>query len=148
MIVEVSQNGKTIYSNAVGFSDVENCVKATPDTVARIASISKPITCVIASKLYENGKLDLDKPINEYIEDLPAFKFQDKEYKITSRQLMTHTSGIRHYKNQDDKSNDKDTAFKEFYLNKQFKTTKDALDLFKNDPLLNEPGILEFFKHF
>jgi serine beta-lactamase-like protein LACTB, mitochondrial len=126
--------------------DVENLVKANVNTVMRIASISKPITCVIAAKLYEEGKLDFDKSIELYLPDLPIFKFNDKPVKITTRQLISHTSGIRHYEKKHEIKNDEktesgsDTALKEFYIRDNFKNTKDALQLFINDELLSEPG--------
>jgi serine beta-lactamase-like protein LACTB len=148
MVVAVSKNNQVIYSRGFGYSDVENSIKANANTVMRIASISKPISIAVAAKLIELNKLDIDKPINEYIDNLPALMYKNKEFKITSRQLMCHTSGIRHYKEQTQKekkerekaNGEGDTAFAEFYLNKKFKTTRDALDLFINDELINEPG--------
>jgi serine beta-lactamase-like protein LACTB len=148
MVVAVSKNNEVIYSRGFGYSDIENNIKANCSTVMRIASISKPITIVVAAKLIELNKLDIDKPINEYIDNLPTFKYKNKEYEITTRQLMCHTSGIRHYKEETQKekkekektSGEGDTAFAEFYLNKKFKNTKDALSIFINDELVNEPG--------
>uniref|UniRef100_A0AC35UFR9 Beta-lactamase domain-containing protein n=1 Tax=Rhabditophanes sp. KR3021 TaxID=114890 RepID=A0AC35UFR9_9BILA len=61
--VAVSKGGKIIYATGVGCSDVENLTKCTRDSVFRIASISKSITAVIAAKLMDQGKLDLDKNI-------------------------------------------------------------------------------------
>lgn len=140
MIVSVSQNGQVIYNRAFGFSDVENCVKANCDSVMRIASISKPLACLVAAKLVENGKLDLDKSVDEYLTDLPKFEFNNKQVKITSRQLMCHTSGIRHYKETKKNSDKKDSNYEEFYLNKKFSNSQEALSLFINDNLLFEPG--------
>jgi serine beta-lactamase-like protein LACTB len=143
--VGVSKNNQIVFAKGFGYSDVENGVKVTPNTIMRIASISKPITCAIAAKLYELNKLDIDKPINDYVKTLPEFKFKTKSYKLTSRQLMCHLSGIRHYKeknNYDKNSNQTgDTQYPEFYLNKNFKNTREALDLFINDELAAEPGI-------
>lgn len=67
------------FSIAFGYADVENNLKANCDTVMRIASISKPISCAVAAKLYENQKLDLDKSVNEYLSAIPKLKWQDKE---------------------------------------------------------------------
>jgi serine beta-lactamase-like protein LACTB len=153
-MVNITKNGETVFAKGLGYSDVENLVRANPHTVARIASISKPISCLMAAKLYEEKKLDLDLPIDNYLPDLPKFKFNDKEVKITTRQLISHTSGIRHYDKvnnkskendkKDEKKNDntpqKDTAFQEFYMKDNFKTTKDALQIFVNDELFYEPG--------
>ena len=107
---------------AIGYSDVENSQKANVDTVMRIASISKPITCVIGAKLFELNKLELDKSVKEYLSNLPLFIWNDKNVVINARQLMSHTSGIRHYEknvdlndsNEKKLSNNSDTSFKEF----------------------------------
>lgn len=147
VIVSVSKNGKVVYTRAVGFSDVENNVKANTETVMRIASISKPLACLVAAKLYENGQLDFDRAIDEYLTDLPKFKVNEKEVKLTCRQLMNHTSGIRHYKEQNKTNSDKkDTNFEEFYLNRSFPNSIEALSLFINDDLLFEPGIIDVIK--
>ena len=108
----------------------------------RIASISKPITCLIAAKLCEEKKLDLDQTIDVYLNYLPNFKFESKQVKITSRQLASHTSGVRHYekKNAKKEENTSDTSLNEFYIRDNFKTIKDAMQIFIDDELLFEPG--------
>ena len=54
------------------------------------------------SQIYPNnlfqGKLDLDKPVQHYVPDFPAKHFMGEEVTITPRQLLNHTSGIRHYR--------------------------------------------------
>ncbi len=98
MIVAVSKNNQLIYSKGFGYSDVENNVKASPNTVMRIASISKPLTCLLAAKLIETNQLDLDLPIDNYLNDIPQFKLlndkMNRTFKINARQLMSHTSGM------------------------------------------------------
>jgi serine beta-lactamase-like protein LACTB len=114
----------------------------------RIASISKPITCAISAKLFELKKLDLDKSVNDYLNNLPVFNWNDKNVVITARQLMSHTSGIRHYEknvnlnesNEKNQSNNSDTNYKEFYIKDHFDKTSDALSIFINDKLLFEPS--------
>lgn len=153
IIVGVSKNGDMVYAKGFGYSDVENCIKAKPNTIVRIASISKPITCLVAAKLMENGQLDIDKPVYDYLNDVPKLKFKNKDVIINTRQLMSHTSGIRHYK-VDETCSDKlfsnlhmskhykDSSCSEFYMSRYFKNTKDALDLFIKDELAFEPGII------
>lgn len=147
IVVAVSKDGETIYSRGFGYSDVENSIKARPYTLMRIASISKPITSTVAGILIENKRLDLDKSINEYLDYLPVFKWNDKEVKITCRQLLSHTSGIRHYEKLEEtepdekkKKNEKNEKLAEFLSNKEYKTTKDALSIFIKDKLSFEPG--------
>jgi serine beta-lactamase-like protein LACTB, mitochondrial len=61
----------------------------------RIGSISKPLTAVALMQLVEQGKIDLDAPVQKYVPSFP-----DKGAKITPRLLAGHLAGIRHY--QDD----------------------------------------------
>lgn len=157
MVVAVSKNANLVYAKGFGYADVENCVRAHPHTVIRIASISKPITCLVAAKMFEEGLLDLDKPISEYLPpDVPPLKYKGKPVTITTRQLMAHSSGIRHYKTEIDanckaqenlhsEKSYKDSFCHEFYMNKNFSTTREALNLFLKDELMFEPGILIYF---
>src|SRR6478752_359814 len=59
---------------------------------SRIGSVSKPLTAAAAALLYQEGKLSLDAPIQRYV---PVFP--DKGHVITTRQLLGHLGGIRHY---------------------------------------------------
>ena len=67
----VFRNGKVAYLRAVGFEDREKQIAMTPDSIFRIASMTKPITTVAAMMLVEEGKLDLAAPVAQY---LPVFK--------------------------------------------------------------------------
>jgi len=137
IVVAVSQDGHTLFSRGFGYSDVENNVKATPGTLMRIASISKPLTCTLAGVLYERGLLDLDAPVSAYLDDLPEFTWRDRSVAVTSRQLMSHSAGVRHYAKE---GSSPESECPEFLLNKQFKSSRSALDLFINDALKFEPG--------
>ena len=68
----VSVDGKIVHETGFGYADVENRILAVPETVMRIASISKPITMAATAQLWEQGKLDLDKPIQHYVSDWPS----------------------------------------------------------------------------
>ncbi|VDM73197.1 unnamed protein product [Strongylus vulgaris] len=96
--VGVSVNGHVVWREGFGFANVESGSQCTGDTVMRIASISKPITATIAARLVQSGKLDLDKPIQDYLPDFPQKKYDGKPVTISVRQLLSHTGGIRHYK--------------------------------------------------
>jgi len=122
--VTVAHDGKIIYSEGFGFADLEEHVPAKPSTKFRIGSVSKPITAVVLVKLAEQKKLDLDSPIQKYVPSFP-----DKGEPITLRQLAGHLGGIRHYK--DD----------EFLIQKHFNTVLEGLSIFKDDPLVDPPGV-------
>jgi CubicO group peptidase (beta-lactamase class C family) len=110
-------------------ADLENSVPATSETLYRLASVSKPLTATAAMQLWEHGKLDLDAPVQKYC---PAFP--QKEGPITTRELLGHLAGIRHY--HPNSENDP-----EVYNIKHFDNPIDAgLKFFENDPLLSKPG--------
>ena len=93
----VSVDGRTVWSKGYGYSDVENLVPCTPSSVMRIASISKPLTASAIALLWQRGKVDLDLPIQTYVPEFPVKNFEGKAVKITTRQVMSHMSGIRNY---------------------------------------------------
>ncbi|XP_070536043.1 serine beta-lactamase-like protein LACTB, mitochondrial [Ptychodera flava] len=97
MSVAVTVDGKEMWSTGIGFSDVENRVKCHSHTVMRIASISKSLTMVAVARLLEEGKLNLDTPIQEYVPSFPEKTHKGEKVTITTRHLVSHLSGIRHY---------------------------------------------------
>ena len=66
----------------MGLADVENGVLCHPDTVMRIASISKSMTMAVVARLWQEGKLDLDKPVQHYVPSFPNKKFDKQEVAI------------------------------------------------------------------
>jgi CubicO group peptidase (beta-lactamase class C family) len=121
--VTVLRNGRMIWSEGLGFSDLENSLRVTPLTKFRIGSVSKSITAVALEELVEEGKLDLDAPIQKYVPGFPV-----KAYPITARELAGHLAGIRHYRGE------------EFYSQRHYASVNESLDIFKNDSLLFRPG--------
>lgn len=119
----VAVGGEIVWTGASGLADVENAVPATADSVYRIASISKPIAATAVMHLAEQGVLDIEASVREYF---PAFP--EKEHPVTVRQLMNHTSGIRHYEPG------------EFDMKEHFDTVEAGTVIFRDDPLLFEPG--------
>jgi serine beta-lactamase-like protein LACTB len=122
--VAIVTNNQLQWSNGYGLADLENFVPAKASTAYRLASVSKPITAVAAMQLAERNKLNLDAPVQKYC---PAFP--QKQWTITPRQLLAHISGIRHYKSVD-----------EAFSTRHYGSLVEALEIFKNDPLLFEPG--------
>ena len=86
------KNGK-LTSYQMGYMSEEEQLETHPNTIYRIASISKTILAVGAMKLYEDGLLDLDKDISDYL----GFTIRNPKFPnhiITTRQIMTQTSSI------------------------------------------------------
>jgi len=88
--VLVSVNGNVIYKNAIGYANLKDSIPNTIDTKFRIASFTKPITVILILQLVEEGKLDLDGKLIDYLPGFPKEKGKD----ITIRQLVTHCAGI------------------------------------------------------
>ncbi|NXU92624.1 LACTB protein, partial [Xiphorhynchus elegans] len=97
IIVGVSVDGKEVWSEGLGYADVENRVLCKPETIMRIASISKCLTMMAVAKLWEEGKLDLDAPVQKYVPEFPEKVYEGEKVTVTTRLLVSHLSGIRHY---------------------------------------------------
>src|SRR5699024_3515725 len=92
----VSVKGEEVWSEGMGYADLENKVPVWPETKMRIGTLSNTLTSVALGKLLEDGKLDVDLPVQEYVPYFP-----DKKYVITTRQVAGHIAGIRHYKGEE-----------------------------------------------
>jgi len=92
--IAIVDNQKVVWAQGFGFADKKNKVPATAETVYRIGSISKLSTAMATMKLAEDGKVDIDRPLKNY---LPQFsirtRFSDSG-PITPRTIMTHHSGL------------------------------------------------------
>src|SRR6266581_3538768 len=123
LAVAVAVDGRIVYSEGFGFADLEERVPVWPTTKFRIGSVSKPLTAVALVQLVEQGKLDLDAPIQKYVPSFP-----DKGAPITTRMLAGHLGGIRHYKDDENLSA------------KHYSNVLEGLKIFQDDPLVAPPG--------
>ena len=111
-VVLLARHGKIAHLGAYGMMDVEAGKPMTPDTIFRIASMTKPITSVAVMMLYEEGHFRLNEPVSRFI---PAFKEMqvlppesDKDSmepvpatrQISIWNLLTHTSGLTYHWNE------------------------------------------------
>ncbi|RXR08774.1 class A beta-lactamase-related serine hydrolase [Pseudoxanthomonas composti] len=120
--------GELVYSAGVGLADVENQVPMTGASVHNIGSVSKVLAVVGLMQLVEQDKLKLDAQIQAY-----APWFPRKQAPITVRQILTHTSGIRHYK-------DGEFGEGDVLMYRQWNDIQAASQRWKDDPLLFDPG--------
>jgi len=123
LAVAVAVDGRIVYSEGFGFADLEERVPVWPTTKFRIGSVSKPLTAVALVQLVEQGKLDLDAPVQKYVPSFP-----DKGAPITTRMLAGHLGGIRHYKDDENLSA------------KHYNNVLEGLKIFEADPLVAPPG--------
>ncbi|MFC1725661.1 serine hydrolase domain-containing protein, partial [candidate division KSB1 bacterium] len=96
--VAVAKDGKIIWEESCGWANREKMIKATPHTMYSMASISKPITATGLMKLVEEGKVDLNKPVNDYISPARLTAYEGDVSDVTVRHILNHTSGLpTHY---------------------------------------------------
>jgi CubicO group peptidase (beta-lactamase class C family) len=112
------------WSKGFGYADLENKVPVTPQTLFRMASVTKPMTATGIMNLAQDGKLNLDDEVQKYVPYFPK-----KKWPVTIRQLLGHLSGISHYRNYD----------VELHI-KTHHDTRRAIDIFKDWDLEAEPG--------
>lgn len=112
-----------VYTRSLGLADRAALVPAGDDTVYRIASLAKPITATAVMQLVEQGRLDLDAPVQRYV---PAYP--EKPWPVTARLLLAHQGGLRHL------------ASDEWGSTRHYASVAQALQAFKDEPLAYEPG--------
>ncbi|MCF6441770.1 beta-lactamase family protein [Pseudoalteromonas luteoviolacea] len=96
-VVLVAKGEKVIFNQAVGFANREWRVKNTLDTRFALGSINKMFTALAALKLVEQGKLKLDDKLVDYVDR--SWLPEGEVDQITVRHLMTHTSGLGNFFN-------------------------------------------------
>jgi CubicO group peptidase (beta-lactamase class C family) len=83
-----------VWAEGFGMADKEKQILASPETIYRVGSISKLFTATAAMQLAEQGKLDIDKPLQTYLPDFSIKRRFPDRTPITPRTLMTHHSGL------------------------------------------------------
>ncbi len=121
--VAVGVNGRVVWAEGFGWADLEHRVAVTPLTRFRVGSIAKPFTSAAVGLLHERGALDLDAPVQTYVEAFPP-----KRWPVSTRQLMGHVAGIRHYRGD------------EFLSADRYGGVVEALAIFASDTLEFRPG--------
>lgn len=94
LALAVVKGTDVIYARGFGTTSVEDGgLAVTPRTLFCIGSISKSLTSTLVMRLVEQGKLDLDTPVVDY---LPGFAFSDPQLgrRVTLRQVLSHTTGL------------------------------------------------------
>jgi len=124
----IAKDGELLWSEGFGYANVEDRAPVTTATRFRFASVSKVLTAACAAKLFEEGKLDLDAPVQRYVPSFP-----DKGHAISARMLLGHLSGIRHYQ-------DKDHALTSNIDLVNYESVTAGLAIFADDELLSVPG--------
>ena len=107
VVCAVYYQDKLVYCNKFGWKDKKNQIPIQFDDIFRIYSMTKPITCLATLILYEQGKFDLDDPLEKYLPEFKNLKVlksydyttgetqvEEINISITIKNLFTHTSGL------------------------------------------------------
>lgn len=111
--IAISKNGELLYSNTIGYCNIETSKKANYKTKYRIGSISKMFTASLILKSIEENKLSLNQTIDKYFPQIENSK------KITIENLLNHRSGIHNFTN--------DSIYLSY--NTEFKSQKEMIDI-------------------
>lgn len=124
--VLIAKDGKPIFKKAYGSANKSSNTPNNVDTKFNLGSIDKSFTAVAIAQLVQQGKLSFSDPIGKYLPDYPN---KTVAAKVTIHQLLTHTSGMGMY-------------FNDEFMKRRasLKTLSDLLPLFVNDSLDFEPG--------
>lgn len=131
--VLVYRNDEVLLKKAYGLANFETKEPITPEHLFCIGSITKQFTAMAILMLEEQGKLSINDPIHKYLPDYPH---SDK--RITIENLLTHTSGMVDVFEVN--------QWYEFW-NKDL-NPQEFVDIFKNEPLLSEPGTTYHYSNF
>ena len=125
--VLLAKDGKVLYSAAFGSANKDFNAPNTIDTKFNLGSMNKMFTSVVIAQLVEQGKLSYDDPLSKFLPDFPSAAAARK---VTIRHLLTHTSGLGSYFNDEFFSSSRD----------RYRTVDDLMQLTKKDSLAFEPG--------
>jgi CubicO group peptidase (beta-lactamase class C family) len=96
--ISIIKNNKLMWSESFGVSDAIQKNKIGNKTIFEAASMSKPVFTYLVLKLVDQKKLDLDRPLSEYLPEKFISDNEDYSKEITARMILTHTSGMPNWR--------------------------------------------------
>jgi len=151
LALAVTDQGRLVHAAGYGYADLATRAKVTPESLFRIASISKPITAVAVLQLFEKGQLQLDDPVlnhlslTEQIEAAGA-AFDPRWRQVTIRHLLEHRGGW-----------DRDRSFDPMFRSVEFANlvgvaapagSRDVIRAMLQQPLDFDPGQRYAYSNF
>jgi len=149
-LVQVSRHGEVVFSDIQGHRDLERGTAMTADTIFRFYSMTKPITSVALMMLYEEGRFQLNDPVEKFI---PAFAnmqvyadgpktrmiTEPARSPITVQQLLTHTAGLTYDFMEE---NAVDALYRDLEIrgSHNSKPLAEMVDILAELPLISHPG--------
>lgn len=98
--IALVRNGEVVWHHGFGVKNAKTNEPVTDDTVFEAASLSKPVFAYAVMKLVENGKLDLDKPLNQYLPGDYDVGPDPRLAQITARRVLSHTTGFPNWRSE------------------------------------------------
>ena len=95
--IAIIRNNKLIYSKGFGLTKADSTQRVTPATIFEAASLSKPVFAYAVLQMVEQGLIDLDKPLYEYL-PYPDVATDERYKKITARLVLSHRSGFPNWR--------------------------------------------------
>jgi len=143
----VWKDGQVVFQESLGCRNLQTSEPMTIDTIFRIASMTKPITSLLAMMLYEEGKLKLDEPITKWFPqfaNMKVFKSETEKYEEANRlisvlDLLTHRAGFTYSGLQKGKLKDDYRRILGGDIDSEC-TINQWVDGLANLPLVNQPG--------
>jgi CubicO group peptidase (beta-lactamase class C family) len=132
--VSIIDGHDKIYSKGYGFADKANKIKSNSDTVFKIGSITKVFTATAIMQLAEQGKIEIDKPVTDYIREFSVKSRGSDARPITIRDLLCHHSGLPC----DDLQN---------YFSSDPESFKTVIDYLKGTYLVSPPGMMFYYSN-
>jgi serine beta-lactamase-like protein LACTB, mitochondrial len=123
--VAVAVDGEVAWAEGFGWADGDSRTPVTPLTRFRLGALSKPVTAVAVARLHDQGRLDLEAPIQRYVPTYPA-----KAWPVSTRQLLGDVAGVHRIRG------DNNDAMPTTHCDH----LDDAVALLSEDPLLFQPG--------
>ena len=121
----VAVNGDIAWAEGFGYADLDDHRPITPITRFRLGALSKPLTSVAVARLRDQGRLDLDAPVQRYVPAYPV-----KAWPITTRQLLGDVAGVQRIRG------DNNDAMPTQHCD----SVDEAVGLLTDDPLGFQPG--------
>jgi len=129
--VGIMQDGKAVLEQGYGMANLEHKVPAKPETVFRIASMTKQFTATAILLLAQETLLSTNDKLSRFFPEFP------RSDEVTIRQLLTHTSGLPSY--------DATPEYRSFRL--QSHTISELVNWIKPDPYVAEPGAQYYYSN-
>jgi len=130
--VAVAKDGDIVWEEGFGWADLDRQIPATGNVMYSLASISKPMTATALMRLVEQGRVELDRPANEYLGDEKIHSRRWDPNEATVRRVLSHTAGLPHH-------------WEFFYENEDYPARTTDQGIARYGVLVSPPG--EFYQY-